>query len=100
MLSNVRLNVNFASGGDYSNPNLSAALKHAHGDCLILRPASCNLFCTLVLVHIASLPTNEGFVGLIWPESLLNVPVCMAWRIRWSMNHADLCVTLTSRPIS
>jgi hypothetical protein len=33
----------------------------------------------------------------IWPDSLLMLPMLRACRMRWSMNHAILCVTPMAR---
>ena len=52
------------------------------------------------LVHVAGLPADERLVNLDLAESRRKLSVCIASRMRCSMNHADFCVTPSDRPSS
>src|SRR5579864_6973164 len=47
-------------------------------------------------MFFASPPMNVSSISVM-PDIFWNVPVCMASRMRCSMNHADFCVTPCDR---
>ena len=64
-------------------------------------PAPADLPGALGRVHVAGLAADERLVDFdLAARACSNVPVCIASRMRCSMNHADFCVTPSARPSS
>jgi hypothetical protein len=74
-------------------PDFAATLQQSVDDPLADSAAPLDALLALALCMLrASPPMNVSSLSTV-PPSLRNVPVRMASRMRWSMNHAVFCVT-------
>ena len=83
LFADLLLHLALASVRNDCHANLTAARQDAHSDSLVLASSVPVIFLARLLAcMLRALPPMKVSSASIWPESLLNVPVCIAWRIR------------------
>jgi len=74
-LPDGRLQFFLRAAPDVADDNLPAALDHPEHDLFICAAGTRNLLCPFSLVHIAGLPTDEGFVYFDFPAQFVEGPI-------------------------
>lgn len=101
VLANNRLQASLtAIPGHFGTDLAGLSIEQSEYDSFSHRPTTAHHLIAFASVHVTSfLPMKVSSASML-PDILSMLPVCMACRMRWSMNHAVRWVTCNARDTS